>query len=559
MATMLCNNLANVHLASSGAFILSVEYSLDKSKTIETIVLIESVSPEQNLKQNVSRNFQSSALIKRLYKIRSSLPTTRTCGEKLVLKFTNMEESKNPEMIELQTDTMIFMHHCSQLAQMPVQNIRGNLLCLEELEFVPKEETGEHMQTPRRKGIEPTTFLMQDLKSPSTTSIDTSRGDIGMNFHLTIDFFASVLVAIIVPMMKLGKMKTKPNLSESQVVDLVKKLYHLTVTDVQPLPSFDDQNFYVAASDGREYVFKILNSEWTENTTLVGVQTDTMSFLRQDGLPVQNTLPNFQGELICCEELDCGFGPQMYLVRLLTYLPGVTISKVPPSPQLLLEVGRMAAKIDHLQKMEHPHLCALLRTEFRWSLSRVPILQSYLRFLDEGPVLEMVKSVIQQYETSVAPKYPNFRKCINHGDLNELNILVEPDEKNNFRVSGVLDFVDMTSGYFIHELAITIAHMSTLYCNPAEAGGPVLAGFTSVFPLNEAERDCLYILVLSRLCQVSVLPCYFITMYPENSEYIMGMGRMAAGVLSRLWEQGKERVEKIWFQSAAELNQLNII
>ncbi|XP_053710355.1 hydroxylysine kinase-like [Synchiropus splendidus] len=356
----------------------------------------------------------------------------------------------------------------------------------------------------------------------------------------------------------LRKMKTKPNLSESQVVDLVKKLYHLTVTDVQPLPSFDDQNFDVAASDGREYVFKILNSEWTENTTLVGVQTDTMSFLRQNGLPVQNTLPNFKGELICCEDLDCGFGPQKYLVRLLTYLPGVTISKVPPSPQLLLEVGRMAAKIDEtLQKMEHPHLCTLLRTEFRWSLSRVPILESYLRFLDEGPVLEMVKSVIQQYETSVAPKYPNFRKCINHGDLNELNILVEPDEKNNFRVSGVLDFVDMTSGYFIHELAITIAHMSTLYCNPAEAGGPVLAGFTSVFPLNEAERDCLYILVLSRLCQVSVLPCYFITLHPENSEYIMGIRRKAAGVLSRLWEQGKERVEKIWFQSAAELRTMD--
>lgn len=49
---------------------------------------------------------------------------------------------------------------------------------------------------------------------------------------------------------------------------------------------------------------------------------------------------------------DCGYGCQKYLVRLLTYLPGSTISKVPLTPQLLYETGKTAARMDKiLQKV----------------------------------------------------------------------------------------------------------------------------------------------------------------------------------------------------------------
>ena len=47
---------------------------------------------------------------------------------------------------------------------------------------------------------------------------------------------------------------------------------------------------------------------------------------------------------------DCGFGIHKYLVRLLTYLPGSVIAKIPCSPQVLYEVGKMAAKIDTIMQ-----------------------------------------------------------------------------------------------------------------------------------------------------------------------------------------------------------------
>ncbi|XP_030583530.1 hydroxylysine kinase [Archocentrus centrarchus] len=347
----------------------------------------------------------------------------------------------------------------------------------------------------------------------------------------------------------------KPNLSHSQASEIVKRLYRLTASAIQSLPSYDDQNFYVAPIEGGEYILKIMNSEDSKNVFLIEVQTYAMSFLQQNGIPAQTALPTASGELMSLEEIDCGYGNQKYLVRLLTYLPGTTISKVPVTPQLLYETGKTAARMDTiLQKMEHPHLNILKREKFVWSLSNVVLLEDYLYVLDGDPLLEVVKSVIKAYKVFVDPKRSSFRKCINHGDFNDLNILVQPDEKEGYRITGILDFGDMNCGYYVHELAITIMYMMTEHPKPIEVGGPILAGWESVLPLNEAEKDCLYLLVLSRYCQSLVLARYSVTLHPENTEYLMISTRKGVKILQQLWELGKEQVEKVWLQTAAQFS-----
>nr|XP_045905814.1 hydroxylysine kinase-like isoform X2 [Micropterus dolomieu] len=349
---------------------------------------------------------------------------------------------------------------------------------------------------------------------------------------------------------------SKPNLSQSQVVELVKRLFRLTPSEIRSLPSYDDQNFCVTAVEGGKYVLKIMNSEDSKNPTLFEVQTYAMSFLHQNGLPAQTALPTTSGQLMSLEEIDCGYGCQKYLVRLLTYLPGTTISKAPLTPQLLFETGKTAARMDKiLQEMEHPHLSVLQREKFIWSLSNVPLLEAYINLFDGDPLHEVVKSVIHQYKTSVIPKRSDFRKCVNHGDFNDLNVLVQPDESDSHRISGILDFGDMNSGYYIHELAIAITYMMMEHPKPIEVGGPLLAGWESVLPLNDAERDCLYVLVLSRFCQSLVLARHAVTLHPENEEYLMISSRNGVHFLRQLWELGKEQVEKVWFQSAAQFSE----
>ncbi|KAM4739459.1 hydroxylysine kinase isoform 2-T3 [Anableps anableps] len=348
---------------------------------------------------------------------------------------------------------------------------------------------------------------------------------------------------------------TQPNFSPSQVSEIMKKLYNLTPSEMRPLPSYGDQNFYVAPTEGGEYVLKIMNTEDSKNTTIIEVQTCAMSFLYQNGLPAQTVVPTTSGQLMSLEEMDCGYGCQKYLVRLLTYLPGVTISKVPVPPKLLYETGRTAARMDEvLQKMEHPHLSILQRENFIWSLSNICLLEGYMSVLDGDSLQEVVKSVIHQYKNSVIPKRSNFRKCINHGDFNDLNVLVQPDDNHGHKISGILDFGDMNSGYYVFELAITIMYMMIEHPDPIEVGGPVLAGWESVFPLNEDEKDCLYLLVLSRFCQSLVLARHAMMLNPENEEYLMISSRKGVKIFQQLWELGKEHVEKVWFQRAAQFS-----
>lgn len=350
--------------------------------------------------------------------------------------------------------------------------------------------------------------------------------------------------------------ESKPNLSHSQVTEIIKRLYGLTVSVIRPLPSYDDQNFYVAPSEGGEYVLKVMNSEDSQNIPVLELQTHAMNFLHQRGLPAQTALPTLTSQLMSLEEFDCGFGLQKYLVRLLTYLPGTTVAKITCSPQILYDVGKIAATLDTvLLQMEHPNISILQRGDFIWNLASVPLLKEYIHVMDGDPVQKVVKAILEQYQIQIVPKLPLFRKCINHGDLNDHNLLVKPNGPAKYKLSGILDFGDMSYGYFIFELAISIMYMMIENPNPVDVGGPVLAGWESVLPLNDAERDSLYLLVLCRFCQSLVLARHAVNQQPENEEYLMITTRKGLNHLCRLWELGKEEVERIWFQSAAQFGQ----
>ncbi|NP_001107059.2 hydroxylysine kinase isoform X1 [Danio rerio] len=351
--------------------------------------------------------------------------------------------------------------------------------------------------------------------------------------------------------------ESKPNLSHSQVTHVVKRLYGLTASVVRPLPSYDDQNFYVAPSEGGEFVLKVMNSADSENVAVIELQTQSMNFLHQRGLPAQTALPTLTGQLMSLEEFDCGFGTQTYLIRLLTYLPGTTIAKITCSPQILYDVGKMAATLDTvLLQMEHPNTSVLQRERFIWKLTSIPLLNQYVHVMDGDPVQKIVKGVVEKYQVQVMPKLPLFRECINHGDFNDHNLIVKPDGPSKYKISGILDFADMSCGYFIFELAITIMYMMIESPTPLDVGGPVVAGWESVFPLNEAERDSLYWLVMCRFCQSLVLARYTVIQQPENEEYLMITSRKGLRHLSRLWELGKDEVERRWFQSAQQFRQI---
>eukprot|EP00079_Xenopus_tropicalis_P027696 XP_012822047.1 PREDICTED: hydroxylysine kinase isoform X1 [Xenopus tropicalis] len=354
----------------------------------------------------------------------------------------------------------------------------------------------------------------------------------------------------------------KPALREEQAVQLIESLYGLKVSNIKALPSYDDQNFYIKScckdpSGCCEYVMKITNSEDSRYGELLEAQTCVMVFLCNNGVPAQKPVCTINGQNLSLETIDYGSTIEEQAVRLLTYLPGTPLAKIVATPEMLFDVGKMAANIDKMlaENFQHPNKTCFERGQFIWNLSNTPLLQKYVHAVKEEELQNIIEGVITQYETFVLPNLSCFRKCINHGDLNDHNILVEKNSspgsiQEQYKVSGILDFSDMSYGYYIFELAITIMYMMIESNDPLHAGGYVLAGFESVIPLTAEEKDALFFLVNCRFSQSLVMARYSVLLCPENEEYLMITAKTGWKHLKTLHNMGKEAVEKIWFETA---------
>ncbi|KAM4748492.1 hydroxylysine kinase [Rhinophrynus dorsalis] len=359
---------------------------------------------------------------------------------------------------------------------------------------------------------------------------------------------------------------SKPALNESQVAKLMKSLFDLNIVVASPLASYDDQNFYVQTESdigiNPEYVMKITNGEDSKSEELIEAQTYAMMFLSSEGIPAQKPIYTKTGKIMSLEAIDYGSTTQKHMVRLLTYLPGTPVARIEATPDILFDIGKLAATIDELltKKFQYPNKLIFDRGQFIWNLSNTPLLRKYIYAIKEKKLQEVLERVIKQYETFIQPNINIFRKCINHGDLNDNNILLQEinspgrNDQCRYNISGILDFSDMSYGYYIFELAITIMYMMVESKDPLHVGGYILAGFESVFPLMPEEREALFILVNCRFAQSLVMARYSVMLCPENEEYLMITAKTGWKHLLTLQDMGKEAVEKIWFDTAKSYN-----
>ncbi|ELK27608.1 PREDICTED: hydroxylysine kinase [Myotis davidii] len=354
----------------------------------------------------------------------------------------------------------------------------------------------------------------------------------------------------------------KPAFSEAQACAVVESEFGFQVSEVQPLPSYDDQNFRVrvsrppdAAGGPTEYVLKISNTESSRNPDLIEVQSHVAVFLHEAGFPTASVCRTRDGGITSLVSVDSGSQTKSHVVRLLTYLPGRPVAEVPVGPRLLYEIGRLAATLDKtLEEFRHPKLRCLRREDFIWNLRNVPLLEKYLSALGPDRNREIVEEVLQLFKDEVTPQLSHFRECINHGDLNDHNILVESSEPAPgdavFHVSGILDFEDMSYGYYVFEVAIAIMYMMIESRDPMGVGGHVLAGFESVIPLTPAERGALFLLVCGRFCQSLVMAAHSCRLHPENAEYLMITAKTGWKHLQQMFAMGRRAVEDLWFDTA---------
>ena len=271
----------------------------------------------------------------------------------------------------------------------------------------------------------------------------------------------------------------------------------------QPLPSERDQNFLLTNDSGEKFVLKIANA--LEKPAFIEAQNAVLKHLATRVSFCQRLVTSNSGKEIVKVRTENGL---THLVRVVNFLPGVPLAQVRPhTPELLEDLGSKLGQLRHaLADFDHP----AVHRDFHWDLANgIRIIDEYSGFITDPDLRKLVLLVRWRIN-------PELERSVIHGDVNDYNVLVDPE---SMTVTGLIDFGDMVYSCSIGELAIAIAYVILDKSNSIDAATDVLHGYASECELVREEVHELWPLVFLRLGMSVCIAAYQQQQQPDN-EYL---------------------------------------
>ncbi|XP_039276184.1 hydroxylysine kinase [Nilaparvata lugens] len=290
------------------------------------------------------------------------------------------------------------------------------------------------------------------------------------------------------------------------------------------------------------YVLKIMNSVDSRNIPFVEAQNELMIFLNENNVSTPRPVKNVDGSYHSILEVSLEEGGSVsYVVRLLTYQPGLLLKDVKPSSALFYSIGLFAANLDLKMKEFSHEGFSSRRTS--WSLECLPQVKSHLFVLKDEDKLDIVNEIIEQFEENVISRLETLQKGPIHGDLNEQNIIVEKTELD-YEMCSIIDFGDSHVSAYVFELSILMCYLLML-TQSADEGRDVVAGYSYLLKLPEDELKLLKVCICGRLVQSLVLGLYFYSKNPTNT-YILCTQEEGWKLLKKLWQIDSDTLHTLW-------------
>ncbi len=275
------------------------------------------------------------------------------------------------------------------------------------------------------------------------------------------------------------------------------------------LPSERDQNFLLTTHKGEKFILKIANA--TDERLLLEAQNGAMTHLASRISFCPRVILNEAGESL----LQVQSSTSEHFVRLVSFIPGLPLAEVEPTPQLLFNFGRRLGEFSRaISDFDHP----AFHRDFHWDLV------NGRKVIDEYSPLITDKELRAQVEECRTADL-DIPFTVIHGDANDYNVLVQ-----NQDVTGLIDFGDMIYSYRAGELAIALAYIVLGKAEPLESARAVVAGYFSEFELNEDEIESLWSLMLLRLGMSICLAAHQRQQKPDNEYLDVSQNAIRAGL-----------------------------
>ncbi|MGI1660723.1 aminotransferase class III-fold pyridoxal phosphate-dependent enzyme [Palleronia sp. KMU-117] len=301
-----------------------------------------------------------------------------------------------------------------------------------------------------------------------------------------------------------------PDLPVSVVEGHLIRAYGLTGR-MKPLYSERDQNLLLRLPDRRAFVVKVMNG--SEDAGQLDCQIAALDHIARvdPTLNVPRVLPTLEGGPL--SEIAAPDGA-LFQCYLLSFLEGEIAVERPLSRGELHRIGALLAQLQTAMRgFFHPSLNA---RPLLWDPRQIGQLSGHVDLLPSEH-RGVARQAIDRFLGRTLPRLAGLRAQALHADLHRHNLVVAPDEAP----LGVIDFGDMLHGPIVIDLANALSDFSD-----AETLLPtteaILSGFTARIPLEDAETDTLYDLVLMRVLVAALIMAYRATHTPDTPDYTAG-------------------------------------
>jgi len=304
---------------------------------------------------------------------------------------------------------------------------------------------------------------------------------------------------------------TPPAFSAADAISIAASHYGIKA-QVRPLVSDKDQNFRLDANDGKQYVLKISN--YAEQFQFIDFQNCALLHIsKQDStFPSPRVIPTLKGQLHCSAQC----GGDTHYVRVLSWLDGLVLDDVEPTPGLVNQLGRLLARLGlALKDFEHPGS----NPPSAWDMKQAAGLQKLLVYVRDPILRQLIEQTLDQFITRVKPILNTLRTQVIYNDMNRGNVLMDKAQPDH--ISGLIDFGDIVKSPLIIDLAIAAAYQLGEGDDPLAGALPMIAGYHAIRPLQETEIHLLTDLIRTRLITSLLIGSYRSNLFPENKEYIL--------------------------------------
>ena len=318
-----------------------------------------------------------------------------------------------------------------------------------------------------------------------------------------------------------------PIISDSALLAFIEKHFGLT-GQLKLLPSYADLNRHFTNHNGQHYVVKVSNaSQSTDELDFENLIMNTLATASKLDVQVPELQKTLNHHSSMVEVLDDN--KKSCQLRVISFLDGTLWVDAEINEQRYVEsLGEALAHIDQLlAKIDHPASHRYLVWDMKHSNI---VVRKYRNAITEASQLQLVDTVLADYEANVLSNYTLLPTQVIYNDANDYNLLVNTENKS---LSGLFDFGDAVFSFRIAELAIAAAYIIMNQTAPQDMIQNLVVAYHKVNPLTAVEIDVLFDMIRMRLAVSVCLSSDQYIKQPDN-DYLLVSQKGALQALASL-------------------------